>query len=114
MDISREVQNTADRRQSKALMFSTNVDRRSLKKIKNTEVCLQLFYPHSSIVKSVFDCRLSGVRKKKELLKFTQIHVDDRAERICFLNVRNRYRNHFIKPTEKLLGKFAMLMHAMH
>ena len=65
---------TSDRWQSKTLILSTNVDHKSLKTEFLIYICRQLgdkwysktlflaFLIHvSSIVKSVFDCRLPGV-----------------------------------------------------
>ena len=54
------------RRQSKTLILSTNVDKKlpgwRQMAIENTIFRLAIFDPSSSIVKSVFDCRLIGVR----------------------------------------------------
>ena len=65
---------TPDRRQSKTLILSTNVDKKSLGTEFSIAICrptgdkwqsktlfLAIFYSRSSIVKSVFDCHLSGV-----------------------------------------------------
>ena len=65
---------TPDRRQSKTLILSTNVDQNLLETEFLIAICrptgnkwqpktlfLAIFDPRSSIVKSVFDCRLSGV-----------------------------------------------------
>ena len=65
---------TPDRRQSKTLILSTTVDQKLLKTEFSIVIChltgdkwqsktlfLAIFDPCSSIVKSVFDCRLSGV-----------------------------------------------------
>ena len=65
---------TPDRRQSKTLIVSTNVDQKSLETEFAIAICrptgdkwqskilfLAIFDPRSSIVKSAFDCRLSGV-----------------------------------------------------
>ena len=65
---------TPDRRQSKTLILSTNVDQKSLETEFSVTICrptgdkwqsitlfVAIFDPRSSIVKSVFDCRLSGV-----------------------------------------------------
>ena len=65
---------TPDRRQSKALILSTNIDQKSLEteflivicrqtgdKWQSKTLLLVIFDPHSSIVKSVFGCHLSGV-----------------------------------------------------
>ena len=56
------------------LILSTNVDQKSLETEFSIAICrptgdkcqsktlfIAIFYPRSSIVKSVFDCRLSGV-----------------------------------------------------
>ena len=60
---------TSDRRQSKTLLPSTNVGQKSLETYLSTDwrqmaientVSID-FEPRSSIVKSVFDCRLTGV-----------------------------------------------------
>ena len=65
---------TSDRRQSKTLIISTNVSQKSLETEFSNAICcstvdkwqtktlfLTILEPRSSIVKSVFDCRLSGV-----------------------------------------------------
>ena len=65
---------TPGRRQSKKVTLSTNVDQNSLEtefwiaicrqsddKWQSKTLFLAIFYPRSSIVKSVFDCRLPGV-----------------------------------------------------
>ena len=65
---------TPDRRQSKTLTISTNVDQKSLEteflivicrptgdKWQSKTLFLAVFVPRSSIGKGVFDCRLSGV-----------------------------------------------------
>ena len=65
---------TSGRRQSKTLIPSTNVDKKSLETEFLIAICrpigdkwqlkmlfLAIFDPRSSIVKSVFDCRLPGV-----------------------------------------------------
>ena len=62
------------RRQSKTMILSTNVDHKSLETEFSIAICrpigdkwqsktllLAIFEPRSSIVKSVFDCRLPGV-----------------------------------------------------
>ena len=59
--------NTSDMRQSKTLILSTNVDQTSLEtetgdKWQSKTLLLEIFESRSSIVKSVFDCRLSVVR----------------------------------------------------
>ena len=43
------------------LILSTNVDKKSLETEVSKTLFLVIFYPGSYIVKSVFDCRLSGV-----------------------------------------------------
>ena len=68
--------NTPDRRQSKTLILSTNVDQKSLETEFSIVICRQsadwrqmaikklflaIFDPRPSIVKSVFGCRLPGV-----------------------------------------------------
>ena len=68
--------NAPDRRQSKTLILSTNVDQKSLETEFSAAICCQssdkwqsktlflaIFDPGLSIVKSVFDCRLPGVLK---------------------------------------------------
>ena len=65
---------TPERRQSKKLLLSTNVEQELLETEFPIAICrptgdkwqsktlfLAIFDPHSSIVKSVFDCRLVGV-----------------------------------------------------
>ena len=65
---------TPDRRQSKMLILSTNVDKKSLEtefliaicrlagdKWQSKTLFLGVFYPPSSIVKRILNCRLSGV-----------------------------------------------------
>ena len=65
---------TLDRRQSKTLILSTNVDTKSLEteisivicrptgdKCQSKNTVYSIFDPRSSIVKNVFDCHLSGV-----------------------------------------------------
>ena len=65
---------TADRRQSKTLILSTNIDKKSVKTVFSIAICCQsgdkwqlkiLFLPifdaRWTIVKSVFDCCLPGV-----------------------------------------------------
>ena len=65
---------TPDRRQSETLIISTNIDQKSLATEFSIAICrstddkwqsktlfLWIFYPRSSIVKHVFDCRLLGV-----------------------------------------------------
>ena len=65
---------TPGRRQSKTSILSTNVNKNSLKTEFSIAICrpigdkwqsktlfLAIFDPRSSIVKSVFDCRLPGV-----------------------------------------------------
>ena len=57
---------TPDRRQSEKLILSMNVDKKSLEtgdwqKWQLKTLFLVIFDPCSSITKSVFDCRLSGV-----------------------------------------------------
>ena len=65
---------TSDRRQSKTLILLTDVDQKSIKTEFSIAICcptgdkwqsktlfLAIFDQCSSIVKSVFDCRLSGV-----------------------------------------------------
>ena len=55
---------TPDRRQSKSLILSTNVDQISLEtgdKWQSKTLIMAFFDPRSSVVNSVFDCRLSGV-----------------------------------------------------
>ena len=72
--------NTFDRRQSKTLILSTNVDLRSLKTEFLIAVCrptgdkwlsktlfLAICEPRSSIVQSVFDCHLSDMIKERIL-----------------------------------------------
>ena len=71
--------NTPGRRQSKTLILSTNVDKKSLEmkfsivscrptgdKWQSKKMVLESFDPHSPIVKSVFDCRLPGVFKSTQ------------------------------------------------
>ena len=65
---------TPDRRQSKILTLLTNIDQKSLETEFSIAICpptgdkwqsktlfLAIFYLYSSIVKSVLDCRLSGM-----------------------------------------------------
>ena len=65
---------TSDRRQSKTLIISTNVSQKSLETEFSNAICcstvdkwqtktlfLAILEPRSSIVKSIFECRLSGV-----------------------------------------------------
>ena len=54
---------TPDRRQSKTLILSTNEDQKYLETVFNCYLTLFLAIidPRSSIVKSVFDCHISGV-----------------------------------------------------
>ena len=72
--------NTSDRRQSKTLMLSTNADPRSLETELSTAICRPtgdkwqsktlfpaICDPRSSIVQSVFDCRLSDMIKERIL-----------------------------------------------
>ena len=72
--------NTSHRRQSKTLILSTNVDPISLETELSTAVCRQtgdkwrsktlfpaICDPRSSIVQSVFDCRLSDMIKERIL-----------------------------------------------
>ena len=72
------VESHTDRLQSKTLILSTNVDQRSSETEFLIAICrptgdkwqsktpfLVIFYPRSSIVKSVFDRRLSGVNQFK-------------------------------------------------
>ena len=72
------VESHTDRLQSKTLILSTNVDQRSSETEFLIAICrptgdkwqsktpfLAIFYPRSSIVKSVFDRRLSGVNQFK-------------------------------------------------
>ena len=62
------------RQQPKTLILSTNVDQKSLETVFSIAMCrptgdkwqsktlfLAFFYPRSSIVKGVLDCRLPGV-----------------------------------------------------
>ena len=71
---------TSDRRQSKTLMLSTNMDPRSLETELSTAVCRPtgdkwqsktlfpaICDPRSSIVQSVFDCGLSDIIKERIL-----------------------------------------------
>ena len=64
---------TPDRWQSKTLILSRNVDKKSLETEFSIAIYRQMaientisndFYLRSSIVKSVFDCRLSGVGQR--------------------------------------------------
>ena len=67
--------NTPDRRQSKTLVLSTNVDQKSLVTKFSIAICqsgdkwqsktlfIRTVDPRSSIFKSLYDCRLSGVNK---------------------------------------------------
>ena len=69
------INSTPDKRQSKTLILSTNVGRKALEKEFSIAICrpsgdkwqskntvsIDFFYPRWSIVKSVFDCRLSYV-----------------------------------------------------
>ena len=61
--------NSPGRWQSKTLIVLTNVDKKSSicrqigDKLQSNTLFLSIFDPRSSIVKSVFDCRLSGVVK---------------------------------------------------
>ena len=68
--------NTPDRWQLKTLILSTNVDQKLFEtefliaicrlsghKWQSKTLFLEIFYPHLSIVKSIFDCRLPGVIK---------------------------------------------------
>ena len=72
--------NTSDRRQSKTLILSTNVDLRSLETEFLIDVCrltgdkwqsktlfLAICDPRSLIVQSVIDCRLSNMIKGRIL-----------------------------------------------
>ena len=52
---------TLERRQLKTLIVSTNIDWKIL--------FLEIFDPRSSIVKSVLDCRLSGVNMSVLILR---------------------------------------------
>ena len=65
---------TLSRRQSKMLILSMNADQKLLETVFVIAICyltgdkwqsktlfLLIFYPHSSIFKSIFDCRLQGV-----------------------------------------------------
>ena len=52
---------THDRRKSKTLILSSNVDKKNHKKQAIKTLFLSSFDPCSSIVNSVFDCNLSGV-----------------------------------------------------
>ena len=65
---------TVDRRQSKMLILSTNIDQKPLETVFSIAMCRQsgdkwqlkilfpaIFDTHSTIVKSVFDCCLPGV-----------------------------------------------------
>ena len=67
--------NTPDRGQLKTLILSTKVDKKIIRIEFSIAICrrtgdkwqlktlfLAIFDPHSLIVKSVFGCRLSGVR----------------------------------------------------
>ena len=67
---------TPCRRQSKTLILSTNIDQKSLEtefliticrptgdKWQSKTLFLAIFDPRLSIVKSIFDCRLPGVRQ---------------------------------------------------
>ena len=69
-----DAMNTPGRRQSKTSILSTNVNKNSLNtefliaicrptgdKWQSKTLFLAIFDPRSSIVKSVFDCRLPGV-----------------------------------------------------
>ena len=82
-----------DSRQAKTLILSTNVDQKSLGTVFSIAICrptgdkwqsktlfLALFDPRASIVKSIFDCRLSGVMIAKR-----QIHVPDEMQGLVYL-----------------------------
>ena len=62
--------NIPDRWQSKTFILSTNVDKKIARKSvfdwQSKTLFLAIFDPHSSIVKSVVDCRLSRVFKQDE------------------------------------------------
>ena len=61
-----ESRDTPDRLQSELLILWMNVDQKSFEtsdKWQSKALFLVIFYPQSSIVKIVFDCRLSGVRE---------------------------------------------------
>ena len=74
---------TPNRRQSKTLILSTNVDKKSLETEFSIVICrpigkwqlktpfLPIFEPRSSIVKSVFDCCLSCVIQWRHKTKFS-------------------------------------------
>ena len=77
MDIFLPINFTPDRRQLKALRLSRNVDQKLLETEFSIAICrltgdkwqsktlfLAIFYPRSLIVKSVFDCQISGVNFK--------------------------------------------------
>ena len=64
----RSGKNAPDRRQLKMLILSTNIDKKIVAICSQTgdkwqliTMFLAIFDPRSSIVKSVFDCHLSGV-----------------------------------------------------
>ena len=95
---------TPDRRQSKTLILSTNVGQNSLETEFSIAICrptgdkwqsktlfLAIFYPRSSIVKSVCDCRLSGVvtvilyRTVKCILKFIFNKWSAQSLKYCIL-----------------------------
>ena len=70
---------TLGRRQSKTLILSTDVDQKSLETEFSIAICRQsenkwqsktlfpaIYDPRSSIFKSVFDCRLPGVKMQKK------------------------------------------------
>ena len=66
------------RRKSKTLILSTNVNKKSLEtefsivdKWQSKTLFLVIFDPRSSIVKSVFDCRLSDVLYNNHFLSFS-------------------------------------------
>ena len=88
---------TPGRRQSKTSILSTNVDQKLLETEFSIVICrptgdkwqsktpfLSIFDPHLSIVKSVFDCRLPGVR----LLHQSHIESDDNTDSGIYFQTR--------------------------
>ena len=74
--------NTPGRRQSKMPILSRNVYQKSIETVFSIAICrptgykwqsktlfLLIFYPHSSIVDYIFDCRLPGVMKDTKQTK---------------------------------------------
>ena len=87
---------TPDRRQSKTLILSTNVDKKSLGFEFSIAICsptgdkwqsktmfLAIFHQRSSIVKSVFDCRIFGVYTEASYVVCVLLYV-------LFINIYTR------------------------